>query len=102
MALARGRARRRRVLVVATVRWLGALKLDTVLLAVVALICSVAVVASIVVSGGIGWCGRAVVVVVVVVGLRVVVAADGSGGPACAIEGCATGLSPATRGDAAA
>lgn len=105
MGLARGRARRRRVLVVAAVCGLGALKLDTVLLAVIALVRAVAIVATVVVvvavSGGVGWCGRAVVVVVVV-GLRVVVTADGSGGPACAVEGCATGLSPATRGDAAA
>ena len=52
MALARGRARRRRVLVVATVRRLGTLKLNAVLLAVIALIRAIAVVAGIVVVGG--------------------------------------------------
>lgn len=103
MALARGRARRRRVLVVATVCGLGALEFDTVLLAVVTLIRAVAVIASIVVvvvGGGVGWRGCAVVVIVVV-RLRVVVPASRSGSPACAVEGCATGLSPATRSDAA-
>lgn len=103
MALARGRARRRRVLVVATVCGLGALEFDTVLLAVVTLIRAVAVIASIVVvvvGGGVGWRGCAVVVIVVV-RLRVVVPANRSGSPACAVEGCATGLSPATRSDAA-
>lgn len=103
MALARGRARRRRVLVVATVCGLGALEFDTVLLAVITLIRAVAVIASIVVvvvGGGVGWRGCAVVVIVVV-RLRVVVPANRSGSPACAVEGCATGLSPATRSDAA-
>lgn len=101
VALARWWARRRRVLVVATVRRLGALKLDAILLAVVTLVRAVTVVAVVIVgSSRIGWRGRAVVVVVVV-GLRVV-AADGSGGPACAVEGCTAGLSPTTRGDAAA
>jgi hypothetical protein len=103
VALARGRARRRRVLVVATVCGLGALEFDTVLLAVVTLIRAVAVIASIVVvvvGGGVGWRGCAVVVIVVV-RLRVVVPANRSGSPACAVEGCATGLSPATRSDAA-
>lgn len=103
MALARGRARRRRVLVVATVCGLGALEFDTVLLAVITLIRAVAVIASIVVvvvGGGVGWRGCAVVVIVVV-RLRVIVPANRSGSPACAVEGCATGLSPATRSDAA-
>lgn len=97
-------AGRRSVLVVATVCRLGTLQLDTVLLAVVALVCAVAIVAVVVVvvgCGGVRWCGCAVVILVAVVGLRCVVAAHRSGGPACAVEGCATGLSPATGSDAA-
>lgn len=90
-------------MVVAAVCRLGALQLDAILLAVVALVCAVTVVAVVVVvvvGSGVRWCRRAVVVVgvVAVIGLRVV----GSGGPACAVEGCAAGLSPATRGDTAA
>jgi hypothetical protein len=51
VALARGRARRRRVLVVAAVCRLGALELDAILLAVIALVRAVGVIAVVVISG---------------------------------------------------
>ena len=51
VAFARGRARRRRVLVVAAVCGLGALELDAILLAVVALVRAVGVIAIVVISG---------------------------------------------------
>ena len=87
------------VLLVATVRRLRALELDAVLLTVVVLVRTVAVVPIVVICrSGVWRCGSAIVVVVV--GLRVVVARSGS--PASAVEWCATGLAPTTSSDAAA
>lgn len=87
-------------MVVTAVCRLGALQLDAILLAVVALVCAIAVVAIVVVGcSRVGGRRRGVVVLVAVVGLRVV--ATRSGCPACAVEWCAAGLSPATGGDAA-
>lgn len=78
---------------------LGRLKLDTILLTVVGLICAATIVAVVVVCGGvIGWSGLVCVVwlgVVLVVVLVVVEAR--TSGPACSVEGPATGLAAATR-----
>lgn len=52
VALARGRARWRRELAVATVRGLGALKLDAVLLPVIALVRAISVVTIVVIVVG--------------------------------------------------
>ena len=89
---------RRSVLLIATVRRLRALELDAVLLAVVALVRSVAVVPVVVICrSGVGRCRSAVLIVVV--WLRVVAAWSGS--PASAVERCAACLAPTTSSDTA-
>lgn len=93
-------AGRRSVLLVATVRRLGALEFDAVLLAVVALVRTVAIVAVVVILRSGVWRSGCAVVVVVVIGLRIVVVV-GSSGPASTIERRATSLAPATSGDTA-
>lgn len=91
------RTRWRSVLLVATVRGLGTLELDAVLLAVVALVGAAAVVAVVVRWSRVGRSRCAVLVAVV--GLCGVV--SWSGGPACTVEGRAAGLAPAAGGYAA-
>lgn len=88
-----GRARRRRISRIATVRWLRGLQFDTVLLLIVALVCAIAIVAIVGRFGGVRWCG---LLVVAVVGLRVV-HVSWTCGPACAVEGLTTGLAAAAR-----
>jgi len=97
VALGRWRAWRRSV--ATTVRWLWLLKLDAVLLLVVALIGAVAVVAVVRGLGRVRWCG--LLVLVAVVRLPVVVV-HGSRSPACAIEGLTSGLAPSACCEAAA
>ena len=89
------RARRRRV--PSTIRRLRALQLNAILLTVVTLICASATVVPVVVivrGSGVRRCGLVLVVVVWRGGLIVVVGARARG-PACAVDGLATGFAAA-------
>jgi hypothetical protein len=102
IALARRRARRRLVLR-AAIRRLGALQLDAILLAIEVSLIRAATVVSRVGVVVLGVRGRRLVVLVAagVVGCGGVVAGHGARGPAGAVEGLAAGFAAAARGDAA-